>query len=397
MTQVTSSQTTQTNTLPSIHPEEDVVNLFDLMLVLAKYNRFILKFTLGAAVIAVLLSFVMPKLTSWSPILYTATTDFTILPAVQQPIPSDQLIILFVGILRSNTIANGLIQQFQLQHLYGTTNMSATRAHLAEATAINIDKNGFINIQFTNQDPKLAATIANAYVENLNRLNLSLATSEAAQRRRFIEQQIKIISHDDSSTLFPIAPKEVNLTHINPGELSKKLSIAQMRAKITAQEIQLASMQICTSGRDYGHIEAEHTLSHLQEQLAKLELQSSMNHHNTETANHVVPKSTIIALQAMQRTEYQKTLSDLLIQQKKIAELDEARQAITIQIIDKAQVPETPTASSTPPYHLKITLITILAFFVAIALAFMRESVERAKGDPEKLARIQQMVRYLRG
>jgi uncharacterized protein involved in exopolysaccharide biosynthesis len=51
-------------------------------------------------------------------------------------------------------------------------------------------KDGIILIEVDDHDPKQAAAIANAFVEELRKLTKTLAITEAAQRRLFFEEQL---------------------------------------------------------------------------------------------------------------------------------------------------------------------------------------------------------------
>ena len=276
MVQTADNQAVQGEKQQPMHTEDDEINLMDLMLVLAKHNRFILKFTIVVALISVVAALLLPN-------IYTAKTVITVLPPLQQPSsganpllgqfdamaslaggalglknPSD----LFVGTLKSNTIADALIQQYKLQTLYGTKSMAGTRTKLADASSISTDKYGFISIEFSNKDPKLAAAIANAYVDNLSRLSQTLAISEAAQRGLFLEKQIKITN--DNLGFAELALKNISdktaLIQINKQRAAVINAVANLRAQITAHEVQLATMRSFITNRDSDYIKTEQTL-----------------------------------------------------------------------------------------------------------------------------------------
>ena len=68
-------------------------------------------------------------------------------------------------------------------------------------------KEGLISISVSDHDPKRAAEIANAYVEELYNLNQNLAITEASQRRLFYEQQLK--AERDELSAAELALKQV--------------------------------------------------------------------------------------------------------------------------------------------------------------------------------------------
>jgi uncharacterized protein involved in exopolysaccharide biosynthesis len=62
---------------------------------------------------------------------------------------------------------------------------------LEGATKVSSGKDGLIAIEVDDKDPKRAADMANAYVQELHKLTGSLAITEAQQRRVFFEKQLQ--------------------------------------------------------------------------------------------------------------------------------------------------------------------------------------------------------------
>src|SRR5262249_136240 len=78
---------------------------------------------------------------------------------------------LFVGVLQSRTVADHIIDRFQLRKLYHVSKIEDARAELASNTSTGEDrKNGIITITITDHDPQRAAAMAEAYIDELDRL-----------------------------------------------------------------------------------------------------------------------------------------------------------------------------------------------------------------------------------
>ena len=68
---------------------------------------------------------------------------------------------LFIGILRSSTVEDRLVERFGLKKVYGARLEEAARRILAENTAISEDrKSGIITITVTDREPRRAAAMA---------------------------------------------------------------------------------------------------------------------------------------------------------------------------------------------------------------------------------------------
>lgn len=99
---------------------------------------------------------------------------------------------LYVGLLESRTIADNLISRFKLKAYYGKETMDDTRRTLnGVSNVVSGKKDGLISISVEDSDPKFAADLANAYVEELAKLTQTMAITESSQRRMFFEKQLK--------------------------------------------------------------------------------------------------------------------------------------------------------------------------------------------------------------
>src|SRR6266566_2187386 len=104
---------------------------------------------------------------------------------------------LFIGVLRSQTSQDRLIEQFDLRKVYGKRLIVDARTKLDENTSISEDrKSGIITISVTDQSPQRAAAMASAYVDQLNSLASELSTSSAHRERVFLEERLKVAKQD---------------------------------------------------------------------------------------------------------------------------------------------------------------------------------------------------------
>jgi capsular polysaccharide biosynthesis protein len=86
----------------------------------------------------------------------------------------------FIGILDSQTAQDDIINRFDLRRVYHRKFYFDTRKILTERTAIVEDKkSGIISIAVTDRDPNRARDLAEAYVEELNKLVNKVSTSSA--------------------------------------------------------------------------------------------------------------------------------------------------------------------------------------------------------------------------
>jgi len=184
-------------------PDDDEINLLDLLIVLAKHKAMILKVTLGAALLAVGISLLMPN-------VYTGTVR--ILPPQKSESSASAFLgqlgglaglaggaigiknqaDLYIAIFESRTLMEHIIQQFDLQKVYKTKTQTDTLNALRGQSKFSEDKkSGMITVEISDHDPKRAADMANAFVDDIAQLMQNFALNDASVKRVFFKQQMK--------------------------------------------------------------------------------------------------------------------------------------------------------------------------------------------------------------
>ena len=106
-----------------------------------------------------------------------------------------------VGVMQSRTIEDDLIQRFGLMDLYSADYPEDARKTLEKSTtAKEDDETGIISITVEDKDPKRAAAMAQAYVDDLNQLLAQVNTSSAHRERLFVEQRLAEVKTDMDSS-----------------------------------------------------------------------------------------------------------------------------------------------------------------------------------------------------
>ena len=399
----------QDNPTPDNRPaqqDDDEINLMDLVLVLAKHNRFIIKLTAFVALLAVAISLIMPN-------IYTAKT--MILPPQQGSSTASMLLgqigslaglaggaagikspnEVHIGMLKSRSVADALIKRFNLQQKFKAKTLEATRKALAGETVIASGKDGFITIEYSDEDPKVAASVANAYVEELDKLNNTLAVTEASRKRLFFEKQLKLTRDNLSAAEVGFKQTQERTGLIQPEAQGQAIIMAasKLRAQVTAAEVKLQSMGSFATPQNPDYQKLQQNLTSLRAQLSKSERNGVQGRGDIMLPTGKLPETGLEYLRKMRDLKYQETLFELLSKQFEIAKIDEAKEAALIQVVDKALVPE---QKSKPKRALIVILATLMAFFLSVLLAFVREASARASLDPATAERMNLLRRYLR-
>lgn len=375
------------------------LSFIDLMIILAKHKKLIILFPFAAAVFALAISFAVPK-------VYRANTK--LLPPQQAQSGAAALLSqlggvagalassglknpaeMYVGILKSRTIADKLVEKFKLKEIYEAEFQDLARKELEGNTFISTGKDGIITIEVQTEDPKMSAGIANAYVEELVKLTQGLALTEAAKRRLFFEKQLE--NAKNSLAASEVALKNGLDTHglisVDADSRAFVETVGRLRATISAKEIQIRSMSAFVTSNNQDYRRAQEELGSLKNELAKLE-NGRPGADREGTKNREGLNNVKIA----RDVKYYQMLYELLAKQYEAARLDEANDSAVIQVLDPAEVPERKFG----PKRAVITLLTgLLAFGLAISLAFLLEGKQRAMSSPERSARFAELKSYL--
>jgi uncharacterized protein involved in exopolysaccharide biosynthesis len=270
---------------------------------------------------------------------------------------------LYVGILESRTIADALVNRFDLKQVYGDKYVQKARKHLARRTSIKAGKDTLIHIQVDDRDATRSAALANAYVEELARRNSTVALTEASQRRLFFEAQVA--KEKDLLATAEIALRNTQQFTglvVPTGQAEALIrSASQLHAEILNREAQLAGMRTYVADENPRFQAVKHELAALQSELATLESGEHLA-GTPEVPVGKLPQAGLEYLRKYREVKYHEDLYEALAKQYEAARLDEAKAAPLIQVIDKAVVPE---RKSWPPRILIISISTLLTGLVA--------------------------------
>ena len=386
--------------------EEDEINLLDLAIVLLKRKRFIIRFTLIVAVITAVISLILPSIYRAETKMLPPQSSSTGMAAqiLSQlggaagalggiaPVKTSGA--LFIELLKSNSVLDRIIDRFDLIKLYKTKTRERARNLLLGALKAEEDKkSGLISVKFEDKDPKRAAQIANAFVEELKNVNKGLAVSEASQRRLFFEEQLQ-----DVKVSLAKAEEDMKTFQEKTGVLQAEAqakavieNIALLRAQIAAKEVELRVLKTYTTQNNPDLYKAEEGLKAMRAELAKLETKGGGGHNPLMPIGRM-PSVGTEYLRKLRELKFNETLYELLLKQYELAKLDESRDATVIQVVDKAEPPE---KRYKPKRRQMVMIAAISALFVSIFAAFLMEFMEKTKSNPENYERIENIKKYL--
>lgn len=278
---------------------------------------------------------------------------------------------LFIGVLKSQTVQDRLIQQFDLRKVYGKRLVKDAQVKLDENTSITEDrKSGIITISITDHSPQRAAALANAYVDQLNLLVADLSTSSAHRERVFLEARLKVVKQgldDASDQLAQFSSKNSTLDIQQEGKAMLDVA-ANLAAQTIAAQSQLEGLRQIYTDNNSRVQSLKARVAELQKQLGKISgantdvvdgADASADPSAAMPSIHNLPLLGAKYENYYRNAKIQETVYELLTQQYELAKVQEAKETPSVKVLDPAMVPED---KSFPPRLIIVFLGTSLVF-----------------------------------
>jgi len=343
--------------------EEKEINIYDYWLVIKKNRRLIILIFLVSIILAMIISLLMPK-------TYRATASIlpplettkiggleTLMSAAGINSIASQVSTadIFVGILKSNTMADEIIGKFNLQKLYQCKTRQDARKVLEKRTEIKVSKEKIISISILDRDPKMAADIANFYIFNLDRLNQNLNITAAGQMRKFIECRL-----EETKQILREAEEKLKSYQIGHKVLAEKdvqeaaMVTGQIQGRLIAARVELEAKKKYSTSENPDIIKLQNEVTEIEKALIS-----------------IPPLETELA-RLIREFKTHETVYGLLIGQYEQAKIDEARDTPTVQVLDRASIPE---KKYKPKISVNMAISGVMSLFLGVCVSFFKEHI----------------------
>jgi uncharacterized protein involved in exopolysaccharide biosynthesis len=311
---------------------------------------------------------------------------------------------LFVGMLRSESSQLSLVERFDLKKVYGVKLTQDARAQLDERTVISEDrKSGIITISVTDVSPLRAATLANAYVDQLNTLVTDSSTSSAHRERVFLEDRLKVAKQELDQASSELAQFSSQNSTLDMQQMGKAMldATGNVAAQLIAAESELQGLRQMYTDDNARVQSLSGRVAELRKQLGRMQggtgtaavragLNSSVAAAQPGQLGDM-PYPTLRSLPILgvkyadyfRRAKIQETVYELLTEQYELAKIQEVKETPSVKVLDRARVPE---RKSFPP---RILIVVVGTFFASstclIGIAGLSRWHATDPQDPRKL------------
>jgi uncharacterized protein involved in exopolysaccharide biosynthesis len=412
----------------------DTVRFVDFVLPLVRRRRMIVRVVLLAAVASVVASLLWPK---------TWRATVTLLPPERRmdnpgfipgsfeglgaslrgvslrhvATPTD----IFLAILESRNVAEALVTRLGLQEEYGAKSLQKATRRLQKSTHVVVTQDGTIRIEAFASSPERAANLANAYVEELDRVNRTLAGAQAVAIREFIETELgetrmRLTDAEEALRAFQEQHGAIEVTEQTKAVIQ---AAAEIRARILTAEVELGVLRRTRVESHPDVVQAKDVLSELRLRLAEIEGRDQPivavetksprpGEHGTNgdsAAAPPVPRAEIfpplsrvpqLGLQwgrLFRELKTQEAVVGLLTEQFHRARIEEKRSLPTVRVLDPAVPPE---RRWRPRRALFCAVGTACGLALAVTIAYGLEIARRIREDPERYGGLREIGADLR-
>lgn len=367
-------------------------SLIDSLSIIFKHRRIILRVTLAVTIITVICTLFLPNIYTAKALILPGQQDRGLMStmlgqlggfaslaggvgaAIGGPTTTD----LYVSMLKSEAVKDPIIDRFRLLEVYNSEYRTDVYKDLDKKVFISAGKkDGIITITVDDKDPKLAAAMANAYIEELGNLAVRMDVTGAGQNRSFLEERLEkakaeLLKAEENLKSFQGKYKAINVTA--QAEATIK-GVAELKAQLAAQEVQLAAYrrQFTDSSQEVKNLTT--LVNNLRGQIAKLE---GMGGNSAIPSVGSVPNIGQEYIRLMREFKIQESLVEILTKQFEMTMISEAKDISPIQIIQKAKIPE---RKSKPARKKLVIFFAMVTFFGAILVTLMAERLLVIKSE----------------
>ena len=396
-------------------PKCQTINLLDFFTIFIKWRWMIIRNTFITILVIVVISLILPQ-------KFTAVT--TLMPPQEQtsnalegvlsevvvpglPLPSNRSSSeIMVEILKSRSVGERVLEASFKQEetekpLYEILKYDSVQQGLLKIrkhVRFSSMQNGIITVSAEMGDRQLAADVANAYVNALDKINQEKSVSRAKNSRIYIESQLKETETKLKEATQKLADFQQQHKAVSlEAQMTAALEQAGvLKGQIIAKEVELGVMMKTMKKGNPLAVRIQMEINELNNRYR--ELQFGNGAETNATSEFYVPFADVpeIGLQLAELTrevQVQETVWQLLNQQFYQAKIKEAQDTPTVQVLDAA-VP--PLKKSSPKRGLLVIIFAMLAFVTSLLWVFSKEYLATLENKPADKERIDYIGKQLK-
>lgn len=364
--------------------------LVDLVEILARDAARIATWTLAVGVLTAAVSLVVPawftsRATIFGPEdvsetrhLLTTLRSLSI-PGIRQNVSATSPET-FIAILESRRLRERIIERFDLVHAFRTKGVEDALRKLKKHAWVELENTGIISVTVEDRQRDRAAAIANAMIEELDKINVELRIYRARRARQHLEAQLaetrsRLSAAEESLAVFQSANLAVALDEQAKAAIT---AMAELEAQAMALRVRKATVEgyATESNPEYRALARE--LDALEGQLREFEVSSA-----GELTFSRLPALGLRLATLTRDAKVGEALLAVLTEEYEQARLDEAKETPVVQVLDTAVPAE---RRSWPKRSILVVSAMSIAVVVAAAASIAADRYAKL-ADPDDARR----------
>jgi uncharacterized protein involved in exopolysaccharide biosynthesis len=272
---------------------------------------------------------------------------------------------------------------------YGASSRVKARRSLAGTSAFEVTKSGLIGITVTDKVPQAAADMANAYVEVLGELDRKLSIGKAGRERLFLDERVVEIEKDlkVAQEAFKAFQEKHRIVRVDEGLQASATVMAELEARRMAKEIEAQVLETVYSKSSPQVTILREEVKRLDEKLKEVSRQGVRLGGDQEGSQWLFPAVEKVPALALEQLDLERRLRlhaelyKLLVTQRELARINEAKERSTVQVVSAATAPDRPAGLGALA---KVFLGAVVGFVLGAAAAGFLERAVPALGGASK-------------
>ncbi len=398
-----------------VKQDDSKVDLLDILIAIAKHKFFIAKLVFIITFIALIISLLWPH-TYRSSATFLPPKQTSVLPGGLGGILGGQLGGLGMGstqlnaeaalnVLKSRTIREELIREFELNEVYGSSIMEELLLKVQNNTNISESREGgfgfsplvYIQISFDDREPERAQQVVNFYlakldssVQNINRRyaqdSFDMINMRYLQNQADLERaELALQEFQEQHGIFEVEEQARILIQ----------NIAQLKAKETELDVQISVLRQTISDDQPDLRNLLRTRTAIQNQIDELMRRTD------EGAEQFaffplqnLPELAVEYMRLYREVVIQNRVLEAIYPQLQYQEMMLQVNSANIQVVD---APNLPTYKESPKRAFIVLGGMLFAIFLSLGIVFYREIMERGRNsDSEQYRKLNELIDHLK-
>lgn len=255
---------------------------------------------------------------------------------------------LFISMLKSDAVEDDLINRFDLRGVYWVKTYKQARAKLASRTTIDEDKkSGVITIEVTDRNKQRATALAQAYLDELNKMVATLNTSSAHRERVFLEGRLTVVKQeldDSAKDLSDYSSQHATLDLKEQGHAMLEAA-ATLQGQLIAAQSELRGLEQIYTPYNVRVKTVHARIDELQHQLEKLggaptTPEPDLDSEELYPSIKQLPIVGLTYADLYRRVKINETVYEVLRKEYEMARVQEAKEVPVVKVLVPPEFPE---------------------------------------------------------